>query len=935
LRVLSYVGLDTSKVKKQFAKVKDALERDDFRSADVKKLAQGSYYRAKLDDTNRLLLQFVQHADTVVCLALEVIHQHRYDKSRFLRGALVDESKILDADSETARKDAPGLRYVNPTGNHFHMLDKVISFDDVQDNIYRTRPPMIVVGSAGSGKTALTLEKLKQQAGNVLYVTHSAFLAQSARELYFSNGFENEEQEPLFLSYREFLETLEVPEGREVTFALFQQWFQGYQRQYRFADAHQFFEEFRGVISSRQGGALAQEEYLTLGVKQSIFPEKERPEVYALFQKYLSWLTSSKLFDINLISFEWQSKTEPTYDFVVVDEVQDFTSVQLALILRTLKKPGQFLLCGDSNQIVHPNFFSWAAVKSLFWQDSTLGEGQHFSVLKVNFRNAREVTRVANALLKIKHARFGSVDRESNFLVEPVADATGSVQCLPDKENIKRELNAQTKGSTQFAVLVLRDEDKAKAKAIFQTPLIFSVHEAKGLEYPNIILYNFISNHRQTFNEISEGVEAADLLVDNLEYRRVKDKTDKSLEIYKFYINALYVAVTRATEAVIMVEADQNHALLRLMEVQASQEAATMTSKASSREDWEREAAKLELQGKHEQAEAIRSSILKVKPVPWEVWTPENIAKLEAKTFDPKNTSNKAARVLMDYALWHGQDSLLARLGNEAKMYAAQAIFPQVLQENLEWPGYKIPKTNVESFKNARKPLLDRFLTPYQAKTFKSIMLDCDAYGVNFRTVTNQTPLMLAALAGNLELLDALLARGANINAVDHFGHTAFMHSLNRAFEDASYAKGAFGEVFNRIAPPFFDVQVDHKLIRLYPHMGEYFVFAAMLAGNKSLKSKISLQPEFFKRVKGFYVDHLQRNTLHFPEHIVREERKKRTYCSGVLSRAEVESAYRPARKLWVRAERGHYLLNPELQMRVRNLQGEEEWRNLERILQG
>ena len=43
------------------------------------------------------------------------------------------------------------------------------------------------------------------------------------------------------------------------------------------------------------------------------------------------------------------------------------TNVQLALALACLKTPAQFLLCGNSNQIVHPNFFSWAAVRSLFW----------------------------------------------------------------------------------------------------------------------------------------------------------------------------------------------------------------------------------------------------------------------------------------------------------------------------------------------------------------------------------------------------------------------------------------------------------------------------------------------------------------------------------------------------------------------------------------
>ena len=36
-----------------------------------------------------------------------------------------------------------------------------------------------------------------------------------------------------------------------------------------------------------------------------------------------------------------------------------------------LETPTAFLLCGDANQIVHPNFFSWSKVKSLFYAQET------------------------------------------------------------------------------------------------------------------------------------------------------------------------------------------------------------------------------------------------------------------------------------------------------------------------------------------------------------------------------------------------------------------------------------------------------------------------------------------------------------------------------------------------------------------------------------
>ena len=73
------------------------------------------------------------------------------------------------------------------------------------------------IGSAGSGKTAVTLARLREAEGRVLYVTLSAYLAQSARALHAAHSFENQKQEVEFLSYRDLLETLRVPPGREVT----------------------------------------------------------------------------------------------------------------------------------------------------------------------------------------------------------------------------------------------------------------------------------------------------------------------------------------------------------------------------------------------------------------------------------------------------------------------------------------------------------------------------------------------------------------------------------------------------------------------------------------------------------------------------------------------------------------------------------------------
>jgi hypothetical protein len=50
-------------------------------------------------------------------------------------------------------------------------------------------------------------------------------LAQNARDLYYASGFEREDQEAVFLSYREVVESIHVPVGREAGWREFSGWF--------------------------------------------------------------------------------------------------------------------------------------------------------------------------------------------------------------------------------------------------------------------------------------------------------------------------------------------------------------------------------------------------------------------------------------------------------------------------------------------------------------------------------------------------------------------------------------------------------------------------------------------------------------------------------------------------------------------------------------
>jgi ATP-dependent exoDNAse (exonuclease V) beta subunit len=208
---------------------------------------------------------------------------------------------------------------------------------------------------------------------------------------------------------------------------------------------------------------------------------------------------------------------------------------------------------------------------------------------------------------------------------------------------------------------VLRDEDKAAAKARFRTPLVFSVHEAKGLEYEHVLLFDLVSGQRAAFGEVCEGVSHHDLAGDEIEYRRARDKTDKSLELFKFFVNALYVAMTRAVVSLTIVESDPVHPLLDILGLKAG-ESALQPARASSRDEWAQEAHKLELQGKQEQAQAIREAFLQARPVPWVPWGQAQAEQWSAKALDAANPSAKPRQALHDYALWHGQQSWIEAL---------------------------------------------------------------------------------------------------------------------------------------------------------------------------------------------------------------------------------------------------------------------------------
>ena len=181
----------------------------------------------------------------------------------------------------------------------------------------------------------------------------------------------------------------------------------------------------------------------------------------------------------------------------------------------------------------------------------------------------------------------------------------------------------------------------------------------------------------------------------------------------------------------------------------------------------------------------------------------------------------------------------------------------------------------------------------------------------------NLTPLMAAAAAGNVPLVEALLERGADREAIDDFGCNALHWAMREAFREAKFARGPFASLYELLAPAGIDVRTGERLVRLDRHLSEYFLFQTLWALFRSRFTHRQRRPN-----AAFDTQCVLDAWQHLPANVVRPERNRRHHLSQVLSRNEVERDYAYNRALFVRVAQGWYQFDPGLA--VRRTRGDE-----------
>ncbi len=153
--VLYHNELNIKSIEKTYPKTLHQLQNGDFKSADVRKMGDTSYYRARLDIRDRLLFSLILFKGQKYILLLEVIKDHNYARSRFLRCALFPEDdKLLSASDpeKELNSHTPELSYLNASNHSVHLLNKFISFDELQQSIFSCIHRLLLLDRQGAAK---------------------------------------------------------------------------------------------------------------------------------------------------------------------------------------------------------------------------------------------------------------------------------------------------------------------------------------------------------------------------------------------------------------------------------------------------------------------------------------------------------------------------------------------------------------------------------------------------------------------------------------------------------------------------------------------------------------------------------------------------------------------------------------------------------------
>ena len=274
---------------------------------------------------------------------------------------------------------------------------------------------------------------------------------------------------------------------------------------------------------------MSKEEYEK--ARADSFSRRECEAIYSIAEDYSEFLKKQGYTDNNLMSREIIEKiSSPEYSLGVIDEVQDFTQVNLCLIKLLCRK----LFCvGDALQMINPSYFNFGYLKRLMYGDVT-----GVSELKHNYRSTQKIERIAEKLGQMNIQRFGT----HSFVLkgESVPSPLKSEAVFVKDKGFAYSLGEKRFENLTVVVGSQKKKDKLK-KALGKTEIL-TVAEAKGLERNTVILVDVLSDNAEKWRYLHDMT--------------LNRKTSDENSVFRYYFNLFYVGISRARQYLFVAESD-------------------------------------------------------------------------------------------------------------------------------------------------------------------------------------------------------------------------------------------------------------------------------------------------------------------------------------------------------------------------------------------
>lgn len=296
---------------------------------------------------------------------------------------------------------------------------------------------------------------------------------------------------------------------------------------------------------------IPKEIYLKLDEQYCLYSSSQRELLYELTLRYQMFLSAEGKVDENDMARQFlnrlMNQNVPLFDFVIADEIQDLTEIQIYCLIRLARNRNNLLFSGDINQTIRPTYFHTGRIESILKTSNThLGFIKH--QLVKNYRSTKEVVDLANQVVTLRIQCLG-LNKKNDYYEIPIRGEQHPIYYFDAKHPLEMVKLIETGLNRHYVAIVVPDEEEKKnfERLTQQKGAVFTVEEIKGIEKDYIICYNVMTKYKTAW----ETILNQDVMYQNQ---------------YRYYFNLLYVALTRARHHLCFIEEDMPPSLYEQFE---------------------------------------------------------------------------------------------------------------------------------------------------------------------------------------------------------------------------------------------------------------------------------------------------------------------------------------------------------------------------------